>query len=132
MNKLNLRVSYADTDQMGMVHYANYLNFFEIGRTELFREIGVNYKDLERFEIYLPVSSVECKYISPVKYDDLITIETKIYEIAAASITFYYEIKIDDKLLALGKTKHPFVNKNLKPIRIPQNIKQELDEHLGK
>ncbi|MDR1417759.1 MAG: acyl-CoA thioesterase [Endomicrobium sp.] len=132
MNKLNLRVSYADTDQMGMVYYANYLKFFERGRTELLREMGIEYNGLEEKGLYLPVLNVECRYVSPAKYDDIITVETKICEITAASITCYYEVKIAIKLLAIGKTKHPFVNKELKPIRIPKDIKQVLGKYLEK
>jgi acyl-CoA thioester hydrolase len=132
MNKLNLRVSYADTDQMGVVYYANYLKFFEKGRTELLREIGIEYKGLEKKGFYIPVLSVECKYVSPAKYDDIITIETKIHEITAASITCYYEVKMDNKLLVTGKTRHPFVNKSLKPIRIPKDVKQVLEKYLEK
>jgi acyl-CoA thioester hydrolase len=132
MNKLNLRISYADTDQMGMVYYANYLKYFERGRTELLREIGIEYKGLEEEGFYLPVLSVECKYIYPAKYDEIITIETKIHEISAASITCYYEVKLDEKILVTGKTKHPFVNKDLKPVRIPKNIREVLEKHLEK
>jgi acyl-CoA thioester hydrolase len=131
MNKLNLRISYADTDQMGMVYYANYLRYFERGRTELLRQIGINYKELEEKGFYLPVLTAECKYISPAKYDDVIIIETRIQEVTAASITCYYEVKLDEKLLVIGKTKHAFVNKDLKPVRIPKDIKEILEKHLG-
>ncbi|MDR2066742.1 MAG: acyl-CoA thioesterase [Endomicrobium sp.] len=131
MSKLNLRISYADTDQMGMVYYANYLRYFERGRTELLREIGINYKELEEKGFYLPVLTAECKYISPAKYDDVIIVETRIYEVTAASITCYYEVKLDEKLLVIGKTKHAFVNKDLKPVRIPKDIKEILEKHLG-
>ncbi|MDR1523533.1 MAG: acyl-CoA thioesterase [Endomicrobium sp.] len=132
MNKLKLRISYADTDQMGMVYYANYLKYFERGRTELLREVGVNYKELEAKGFYLPVLSAECKYISPAKYDDVIIVETKIQEVTAASITCYYEVKLGEKILVIGKTKHPFVNKDLKPMRIPKDIKEVLEKHLEK
>ncbi|MDR3124940.1 MAG: acyl-CoA thioesterase [Endomicrobium sp.] len=131
MNKLSLRISYADTDQMGMVYYANYLRYFERGRTELLREIGINYKGLEEKGFYLPVLTAECKYVSPAKYDDVIIVETRIHEVTAASITCYYEVKLYEKLLVIGKTKHAFVNKDLKPVRIPKDIKEILEEHLG-
>ncbi|MCA6069750.1 MAG: acyl-CoA thioesterase [Endomicrobium sp.] len=113
MNSIDIRVSYADTYQMGMVYYANYLTFFERDRTELLRSIGLEYKTTEERGVYLPVLHAECKYISPAKYDDIITIETKLYEITVASITCSYEVKCDEKLLVTGKTKRPFVNKML-------------------
>jgi acyl-CoA thioester hydrolase len=132
MNLLQLRIAYADTDQMGMVYYANYLTFFEKGRTELLRDIGLEYKSIEKRGFYFPVIHAECKYLAPAKYDDLITIETKLSEITAASITCFYEVKCDGKLLVTGKTKHPFVNKLLKPVRFPKDIKELLDKNLGK
>jgi acyl-CoA thioester hydrolase len=126
MNSLALRISYADTDQMGMVYYANYLDFFERGRAELLREIGLEYKAIEERGFYFPVIHAERKYISPAKYDHIITIETKISEVTAASITCSYEVKCHEKLLVIGKTKHPFVNKELKPVRFPKDIKDVL------
>ncbi|MDR0977813.1 MAG: acyl-CoA thioesterase [Endomicrobium sp.] len=132
MNSLQLRISYADTDQMGMVYYANYLTFFERGRTELFRNIGINYKIIEERGFYFPVIHAECRYLSPAKYDDIIEIETKISDITAASITYNYEIKCRGKLLVTGKTKHPFVNKDLKPVRFPKDIKEILEKNIEK
>lgn len=132
MNSLQLRISYADTDQMGMVYYANYLTFFERGRTELFRNIGINYKIIEERGFYFPVIHAECRYLSPAKYDDIIEIETKISDITAASITCNYEIKCRGKLLVTGKTKHPFVNKDLKPVRFPKDIKEILEKNIEK
>jgi acyl-CoA thioester hydrolase len=117
---------------MGMVYYANYLAFFERGRTELLREIGLEYKAIEERGFYFPVIHAECKYISPAKYDHIITIETKISEITAASITCSYEVKYHEKLLVIGKTKHPFVSKDLKPVRFPKDIKDVLEKNLEK
>ncbi|MDR3256740.1 MAG: acyl-CoA thioesterase [Endomicrobium sp.] len=132
MNILQLRIAYADTDQMGMVYYGNYLTFFERGRTELLRDIGLEYKTIEERGFYFPVIFAECKYLAPTKYDDLITVETKLTEMSAASITCSYEVKCDGKLLVTGKTKHPFVNKTLKPVRFPKDIRDLLEKHLEK
>ncbi|MCL2144404.1 MAG: acyl-CoA thioesterase [Endomicrobia bacterium] len=129
-NSLQIRVSYADTDQMGMVYYGNYLTFFERGRTELLREAGLEYKVIEKRGFYFPVIYAECKYLAPAKYDDLITIETKLTELTAASITCSYTVKNGDKILVSGKTKHPFVNKLLKPVRFPQDIREILEKNL--
>ncbi|MDR2436473.1 MAG: acyl-CoA thioesterase [Endomicrobium sp.] len=132
MNSLNIRIAYADTDQMGMVYYGNYLTFFERGRTELLREIGLEYKAIEARGFYFPVIHAECKYLAPAKYDDVIKVETKLSEITAASITCSYEVKCNGRLLVTGKTKHPFVNKDLKPVRFPNDIKKVLEKNLEK
>jgi acyl-CoA thioester hydrolase len=87
MNFITIRIAYADTDQMGVVYYGNYLTFFERGRTELLREIGLEYTKIEERGYYLPVIYAECKYVSSAKYDDLITVETSLTDITAASIT---------------------------------------------
>jgi len=130
MNKFSMRVSYRDTDQMGTVYYANYLVFFERGRSEFMRELGFTYRKMEDLGLYFPVMHAECDYHSPAKYDDLITIETTISELKNASAVFSYKIKCEDRLLATGKTKHPLVNKAFKPIRIPPELKQILEKHV--
>ncbi|MCB4792324.1 MAG: acyl-CoA thioesterase [Elusimicrobia bacterium] len=128
VNEINIRVPYADTDQMGMVYYANYLVYFERGRTEWLRERGLSYKDLESKGIYLPVIEAHCKYVSPARYDDLITVRTILSEISFASIIFNYEVTAGEKALVKGSTKHPFVNKDLRPVKIPEEIKVVLEK----
>jgi acyl-CoA thioester hydrolase len=132
MNVLHLRIAYADTDQMGMVYYGNYLTFFERGRAELLRDIGFEYKTIEKRGFYFPVIYAECKYLAPAKYDDLITIETRLTEVTAASTTCSYKVKCDEKLLVTGKTKHPFVNKMLRPVRFPEDIRDLIEKHIEK
>lgn len=121
-----VRIAYADTDRMGVVYYGNYFTLFERGRTELMRNLGIRYRDLEeKDKVFLPVSQAECRYLSPARYDDLIKVITRIKEIGGASIEFEYEIhnKETDKLVAQGMTRHPFVNDQWKPVRIPPHIK---------
>lgn len=130
MNKFDYRVPYADTDQMGVVYYANYLVYFERGRTELLRQIGTTYKELEEKGLYFPVINAQCNYHASAKYDDMITIETGISEIRNASIIFSYKITLQNKLLVSGSTKHPLVNYSFKPTRIPQDLKSLLEKHL--
>lgn len=133
MNKIQIRISYADTDQMGVVYYGNYLTFFERGRTEFFRQVGISYKDIEAQGFVFPVIYAECNYFAPAQYDDIIDIETKLTEITAASITCSYEIKCEGKLLVKGKTKHPFVSKaTLKPVRFVKEIKEILEKNIEK
>ncbi len=132
MNSLQIRVAYADTDQMGMVYYGNYLVYFERGRTEWMRECGFPYTEMEKRGFFFPVLHAECKYITPARYDDLITIETKLTEVTAASITCSYEIKRDGQILAKGSTKHPFVDKTFKPVRFPKDIKAVMEKNIEK
>lgn len=130
MNKLDIRVSYRDTDKMGVVYYANYLVFFEMGRTELMRQIGFSYDEMEKQGLYFPVVNAQCNYHAPAHYDDLITVETSICEIKNVTVTFAYKITLDGNVLVTGTTKHPLVNYAFKPTRIPQNIKELLEKHL--
>jgi acyl-CoA thioester hydrolase len=132
VNVIQIRVSYADTDQMGMVYYGNYLTYYERGRTELLREVGLEYRVIEERGFYLPVIYAECNYHAPARYDDLITVETRLSEITAASITCSYKITNGDKILVTGKTKHPFVNKSLKPVRFPQDIREIMEKYIEK
>ncbi len=127
--EFNVRISYADTDRMGVVYYANYLTLFEKGRTELMRNLGIRYRDLEEKEkVFLPVSEANCRYLHPAKYDDLIRVVTWIEKIGGASIDFAYEI--DDvesgRKIAEGTTRHPFVNEQWKPVRVPPSLKSKL------
>ena len=130
MNSTQIRIAYADTDQMGMVYYGNYLTFFERGRTEYMRQIGLEYTKFEEMGYYLPVIHCECDYMSPAKYDDLITIETKLTELTAVTLTCSYQIKCGEKLLAKGKTKHPIVNKAMKPTRISKELREMLRQRI--
>ncbi|MBI5206816.1 MAG: acyl-CoA thioesterase [Candidatus Firestonebacteria bacterium] len=121
--KINIRVVYAETDQMGIVYYANYLIWFERGRTEFFRNLGIPYTDLENEGIYLPVVEAHCHYYLSAKYDDVLNIYTYIKEVKNASVTFEYKIERDKSLIATGYTIHAFINKSGKPTKIPEKIK---------
>ena len=132
MHSLQLRIAYADTDQMGVVYYGNYLTFFEKARTEWLRDAGFPYTIIEERGFYFPVMYAECKYFYPAKYDDLITVETRLIEITAASITCAYDVKCNGKLLVKGITKHPFVDKTMKPVRFPPDIRKIFEEKLEK
>ena len=111
-NEHVVRVSYRDTDQMGVVYYANYLVWFEIGRTELLRQTGHSYKEFEELGFVLPVIHCSCNYKKPARYDDLIIIRTRIDALSRASILFHYQILNKDtgSLLAEGETKHALVD----------------------
>jgi len=122
VKEIKVRVRYAETDQMGVVYYANYLVWFEVARTEYLRALGVQYTGLEKKGIYLVVAESNCKYKAPLKYDDHITIETVVNYLKASSLEFGYKVFLGKKLMALGRTAHVFVKRNGRPTRIPEEV----------
>ena len=125
-----LMVRYAETDQMGIVYYANYLVWFEAARTDFLKSIGIPYRELEKSGIFLPVAEAFCKYLSPAYYEDEIIVETYLSKIGNASIEISYKVKREDKVIATGYTKHACTNKEGKIQRIPENIKEKLKKYL--
>ncbi len=121
------RVTYKETDQMGVVYYSNYLVWFEMDRTEYFREKGLVYKDLEKKDkIYLPVAEAHCRYKTPLRYDDLVEISVELTEAGKTRITFEYEVKKDGTVMTTGYTKHAFVNGKGKPVEVPEKVREFL------
>jgi acyl-CoA thioester hydrolase len=114
------RVRYAETDQMGMVYYANYFVWMEIGRTDFCRESGFSYADLEREEqAFLPVAEANCRYLAPARYDDEIIVSTEIARLNRRLIEFFYNIKSRDTLLAEGRTLHVILGPDGRPRSLP-------------
>jgi acyl-CoA thioester hydrolase len=110
VHRCSERVRYADTDKMGIVYNGNYARFFEIGRTELLRAIGLPYVELEQAGILLPVLALHVEYLSPARYDDVLTIETHYqHEPTVATIRLSYAITCNGVHIANGYTKHSFV-----------------------
>jgi acyl-CoA thioester hydrolase len=134
MNKesiTKITVRYSETDQMGVVYYANYLVWFEVARTDFFKNAGVDYNLLEKDrKIYLPVAESYCRYKSPVKYDDTVSVVTTLTKLEKIRITFEYEIVHENRVKAVGKTKHAFVDKIGKPIPVPEDIRELLSKHM--
>lgn len=130
-HRTNLRVRYAETDQMGYVYYGQYATYLEVARVELIRSLGTSYKELEEAGVMLPVLSLEVKYIKPARYDDNLIIYTYIKEMPAARITFDYKITNESgTLLTKAATILVFVDKKTgKPRRLPDNIKEALQTH---
>ena len=121
---IRFRVRYEETDQMGVVYYSKYLVWFEMARTEFFRAKGVEYRKIEDEEkIYVPVVEAYCRYRAPLRYDDEVTVTTKLTDVGATRITFEYEVKKDGEIKTTGRTKHAFVNSEGSPIAIPEKIK---------
>jgi len=121
-NFVKVRVIYADTDAMGIVYHTNYIRWFEMGRNEIMRQLGVSYSELEKLGLNLPLTKVSCHYLAPAKYDDLITIETKFDYIKRASIRFNSKIwdENQEKILVEGYTIHACTNNEGKIRRIPK------------
>ncbi|GFM36644.1 acyl-CoA thioesterase [Desulfovibrio psychrotolerans] len=115
------RVSYGETDTMGVLYYAEYLHLFERGRSEFIRERGMSYATVEERGIMLPVREAQCRYRAPARYDDLVQIRVGIAEWGRASITFVYEIMDAqrEKMLASGMTQHACVNPSGRPVAVP-------------
>ena len=125
-----VRVSYRDTDQMGVVYYANYFAWFEVARTELLRAHGITYRTIEKERrLALPAVEVNCKYRAPARYDDIVVIKTKITELKNTSLRFEYEVfnKESNELLATASSTHVFIDENRKPVRIPDDIRKVVE-----
>ncbi len=124
-----IRVRYAETDGMGVVYYANYLTWFEVGRTDLLRQLGRSYREIEENErIHLPVVEAHCRYHKPARYDDLVDIVTRASRPSRARLQFDYELSRtqDGVLLASGSTLHVAVGRDGRPCRLPRNLQELL------
>lgn len=126
LNDHVLRVTYRDTDRMGVVYYANYLVWFEIGRTELLRQAGHTYSELEEKGLVLPVIHCRCDYKKPARYDDLVRVRTRISRLSRAGISFHYQVFREEtgELLAEGETRHPLVDKRGRIVRTGHILKE--------
>lgn len=118
--EIQIRVRYAETDRMGLLHHANYLVYFEQARTELLRSQGKNYKDLEDAGFYLVISKLEVKYKLPAHYDDVLTIRTTVTRTSPIRLEHRYEVLRDDTLLAEGSTTLACVDTNGKLQPMPE------------
>ena len=129
-HRTTYRVIYGDTDNMGQAYYGNYFRWFEIGRSEMFRDLGLSYKEVEDNGIYLPVSEAHCKYSSPARYDESLVIETSVDHSIKAGIKFEYKIYHEngETLVAHGYTIHPYVNTDGKVVRPPGFMREILSK----
>ena len=131
-HQVDIRIRYAHTDQMGYCYYGNYAQFYEIGRVEALRNLGLSYKKIEESGILLPVIDFNIKYINPAYYDDLITVNTIIKELPTARIKFEYEIFNESgEKLNFGTTTLVFINKKTnRPTKCPLELIEKLKLHL--
>ena len=121
--KHEVRVIFGDTDQMGVVYYANYLRYFEGARAAYWRALGRSYRDLEDAGVALPVIEAHCNYKRPAHYEDLLEIDVAVSEMRAASFRFVYAVTRGVELLAEGYTRHAVIGANGKPRAFPEHLR---------
>lgn len=128
-----IRVRYGETDQMGYVYYGRYAEYFEVGRTEVFREMGMNYKKFEDQGIMLPVLEMKIRYMSPARYDDLLTIVTRLEQMPSARIRFVYDTYNEARVhLNTGEVTLVFTDSaTRRPIRPPEQMIRKLDPYFN-
>jgi len=128
-HNIQIRVRYGETDQMGYVYYGNYAQYFEMGRVEWLRNLGVSYKRMEDSGIMLPVLNLNINYLNPAKYDDLLTLETTLLKKPSVRIEFEFKLYNEQKeLLTEGYTSLVFIDmKKNKPTRTPNYILEKTD-----
>jgi acyl-CoA thioester hydrolase len=122
-------VRYAETDQMGVVYYANYLVWMETGRVDLCKACGFNYRDLEREDgIYFAVAEATCRYRSPARFDDEVIVKTWVEQANTRIVTFGYAMRLaeDDRELAAGSSRHVFVSREMQRTRLPEKYRAML------
>ena len=132
MVKTEIRVIYGDTDQMGVVYYANYLRYFEAGRNEFLRAKGLRYRDFEvQHGLLLPVVEAHVGYRTPARYDDLLTVETALAEVRRASARFEYRVLREGELVVTGHTVHACVDREGRVKRMPHELLERLSAGEG-
>ena len=121
-----VRVRYAETDKMGVVYYANYFVWFEVGRTDLLRTLGWTYREMEHDGISLPVIEAHCEYRRPARYDDEMEVRTEGRMVSAVRMEFNYTVvrRGDEQVTASGRTVHAAIDPSGRPCRVPDRIRQ--------
>ena len=133
--EITLRVRYAETDQMGVVYHSNYFVWFEVGRVELLRQLGFTYKEMEKQDdCVIAVVDARCRYKSPARYDDELTVRTHLKNIRESMIHFGYEVlrPADNTVLAEGETTHIVVNSEMQIRPLPQKYLRVFREAAGR
>jgi len=122
----SVRVRYAETDQMGVVYHSNYLIWFEIGRTDWLRQTGMTYREIEAGGIQLPVIEAHCEYREGARYDDDIEIRTRAKKLSPVRVQFDYQAirRADGATLASGHTVHAAIDRQGRPVRMPDRVKE--------
>ncbi|MDD3878129.1 MAG: thioesterase family protein [Bacteroidales bacterium] len=122
-SNIKIRVRYAETDKMGFVYYGNYATYYEVGRAELMRELGITYKEMEEKGCLMPMLEMSVKYYKPARYDDVLNVITTVKNIPQTRMHFSYEIYNDEtnELINIGETSLTFINATTyKPMKAPE------------
>lgn len=130
VSETKIRVRYSETDQMGYVYYGNYPAYYEVGRAEAMRELGMTYRQMEEKGVMMPIASMHLKYIRPAYYDDLLTIRTIVKDFPGSRMHFYYEVYNEKKkMINQGETVLAFVDiKTGRPCPAPGWFQKALKE----
>lgn len=128
-SKTEITVRYAETDQMGIVHHSNYPVWYEVGRTDFIKAIGMSYSDIEQKGFMLPLIELKSCYKGSARYEDELIVTTKIKQITYTRITFYYEVynKNENVLINYGETTHVWTTKELKPVNMKKKAPEIYD-----
>ena len=123
-----VRVRYAETDQMGVAYHGNYFAWFEVGRTDLLRQLGFTYKQLEADDVRLPVIETRVTFRRPALYDDVLEIRTQLVEMTGVRLTFEYDVVRDGETDALARatTSHAAIDARGRPRRLPEDLRRRL------
>jgi acyl-CoA thioester hydrolase len=135
ISESRVRARYAETDQMGVVYHANHFIWFEIGRVDFMRQLGFNYRDMERDHgCFIPVVDARCRYKAPARYDDEIIVRTHLRNVRESVIHFGYELvrASDQEVLAEGETMHMILDAKMKPAPLPENYLKAFRNAIGK
>ncbi len=124
-HEIEVRVRYNETDPMGLLHHANYFAYFEMGRTELLRASGGNYRRMEEQGLFVVVVKADCRYHRPARYDDLLKVRTKLSRISAAKIEHEYRVFRGEELLAVGHVLLAIVDRHGNVQPVPESMQRE-------
>ena len=130
INETPITARYAETDQMGIIHHSIYPVWFEVGRTNFIKMLGISYSQLEKDGVMLPLSALDCRYIKPIHYEDEVIVQTSVMKLTVSRIQFSYKVLLDGVLMAEGSTTHGFVSSDtLRPLNM-KKFNQQLFEKM--
>lgn len=127
-HEIEIRVRYQETDAMGVLHHANYFTYFEMGRTELLRANGYDYRSIEAGGIFMVIVDVRCRYRRPARYDDLLRLHTRLKRVTPAKIEHHYRLLRGEELLAEGESVLACVDREGRLQRVPDWLRDETAE----
>jgi acyl-CoA thioester hydrolase len=130
-HRIDIRVRYCETDAMGFLHHANFITYYEMGRTELLRAQGGNYRAMEEAGLFLVVVKLDCRYHSPARFDDLLTLETTVERVSAVKIEHSYKLFRGDQLLASAASVLACVDRDGRVQRLPEELTTDAPKERG-